>query len=360
MVSSRILSESSVRPIVVEGQSIRLLDQRKIPDILEYFTIHSLDDMYFAIKEMVVRGAPAIGVAGALGLAQEARRLAASGCGYEHFSDQLIAAKNKLQSSRPTAVNLLWATEKIISLLNTERFSSLELAAEKLFAFAQQMIVDDIEANKQLGSHGATLIGKKANVLTHCNAGALATCGWGTALGVLRSAVAGGAKLKVFVDETRPRQQGARLTTWELMQDQITPTLITDSMAGYLMSRREIDLVIVGADRIAINGDVANKIGTYSVAVLAGAHNIPFYVAAPLSTIDPDTTDGSLIPIEQRDFSEVTTVGGQPICPAGVQVINPAFDVTPARLVTAIITEYGILRPPYETSINQVLSQRRR
>lgn len=312
--------------------------------------------MCFAISEMVVRGAPAIGVAAALGLAAEARRLATHASSHADFIERLRNAKERLQATRPTAVNLRWGTEEIFALARANHTLSLPELADRLFARAEEMIKEDIAINMAIGEHGAQLIDGDLSVLTHCNAGALATCGWGTALGVIRSAAQRGASLKVFVDETRPRQQGARLTVWELLKDGITPTLITDSMAGYLMSRGQIDLVIVGADRIAANGDTANKIGTYTLAVLARAHRIPFYVAAPLSTIDANIKSGAQIPIEERSPDEVTTFGGTPICPSGTAALNPAFDVTPAGLITAIITEAGVLRPPYRQSIRHARS----
>ncbi len=225
-------------------------------------------------------------------------------------------------------------------------------------AKAQEMIEVDICINMAIGDYGASLLGKSSRVLTHCNAGALATCGWGTALGVIRSAVRDGCELTVYLDETRPRQQGSRLSAWELIQDEITPVLITDSMAGYIMSQQKVDIVITGADRIATNGDTANKIGTYSLAVLANSHGIPFYIAAPLSTIDPHIKSGQEIPIEERDEVEVSVISGQRICPPGVKILNPAFDVTPASLISGIITEVGILRPPYAASIAHALGRR--
>jgi methylthioribose-1-phosphate isomerase len=313
--------------------------------------------MFLAIKDMVVRGAPAIGVAAALGLALEANRLVSNASDHLHFLSLLSGAKERLQSSRPTAVNLRWATESIFEIAEKNPSLPLEELAELLLASAEAMIEKDILINKAIGEHGSRLLKDGDSVLTHCNAGALATCGWGTALGVIRSAVAHGHKLTVYVDETRPRQQGARLTVWELLRDGITPTLITDNMAGYLMSQNMVDAVIVGADRIACNGDAANKIGTYSVAVLAHAHGLPFYIAAPLSTIDPHINSGIEIPIEERDSDEVLLIHGQQIAAEGAKVLNPAFDVTPARLITGIITEKGVLYSPYEESIRKALQQ---
>lgn len=346
----------SVRPVCLEQGRLKLLDQRRLPQVMEYFDATELDDLVFAIKDMVVRGAPAIGVTAALGLALEACRLAERIDNLFGFEAHLLKAKGKLQSSRPTAVNLRWATEYVFSLIGKNREKSVKEIAQILMSAAEDLIEDDIAINRAIGASGAPLLQDCASVLTHCNAGALATCGWGTALGVIRSAIEDGVKLTVYVDETRPRQQGARLTVWELMRDGIQPVLIADSMAGYLMAQGKIDAVIVGADRIASNGDVANKIGTYSLAVLAQAHDIPLYVAAPLSTLDPQISSGAEIPIEERDSEEVLIISGQNISVPGVSVLNPAFDVTPARLVTAIITEAGILRPPFAESIATVLS----
>ncbi|MBX9567487.1 MAG: S-methyl-5-thioribose-1-phosphate isomerase [Candidatus Obscuribacterales bacterium] len=347
---------SVLRPVSLVNDRIILLDQRKIPDSLEEFDASSLEDMFFAIQDMVVRGAPAIGVAAALGLAFEARRIAAdSKVDFQSFLQKLSVAKERLQSSRPTAVNLRWATENIFELAENNSDKSSAVVADLLLASAEAMIEKDILVNKAIGEYGANLLTGKSSVLTHCNAGALATCGWGTALGVIRSAFERGMNLTVYAGETRPRQQGARLTVWELLHDGIVPTLITDNMAGYLMSQGKVDAVIVGADRIALNGDAANKIGTYSLAVLAQAHGIPFYIAAPISTIDPQIVNGAQIPIEERDGDEVLVISGQSISTDGVKVLNPAFDVTPARLISGIITERGVLYSPYEESIRNVL-----
>jgi methylthioribose-1-phosphate isomerase len=346
---------SVVRPIKIEDNRVLLLDQRQLPDRVVYLDASHLDAMVEAIRDMAVRGAPAIGVAAALGLASYARLSAAKSATRVQFLTDLAAAKEKLQQSRPTAVNLRWGTEAIFNLaqeLSGE--GPLSDAAEAVFQRAVAMIEEDIAINRQMGQHGSALIPDKANVLTHCNAGALATCGWGTALGVLRSAKERGADLTVYVDETRPRQQGARLTTWELLADHFNVILIADTMAGYLMGEGKIDLVIVGADRIALNGDAANKIGTYGVAVMARAHGIPFYVAAPLSTVDFTIATGKQIPIEQRHADEVKTVNGRLICPPETEAFNPAFDVTPSRLIDAIITEAGVLRPPYEQSLGKL------
>ena len=349
------MRETSVRPIYLEDGKLFLLDQRKIPESVEYVDASELDQMHAAIKDMVVRGAPAIGVAAALGLALEAKRIAAKTT-TSKFLSLLESAKERLQSARPTAVNLRWATDFVYEIAERNMQLPLHELAELLVESAHALIEKDILINKAIGEHGARLLKHdECAILTHCNAGALATCGWGTALGIVRSAVERGCKLTVYVDETRPRQQGARLTVWELLRDGITPTLITDNMAGYVMSQGKVDAVIVGADRIACNGDAANKIGTYSLAVLAKAHGIPFYVAAPLSTIDPFTESGSQIPIEERDSDEVLSIQGQQVAACGANVLNPAFDVTPARLITGIVTEKGVLYSPFEESIRKAL-----
>ncbi len=350
------ISGDVLRPVSLKDNRIILLDQRKIPDAVEEFDATALEDMFFAIQDMVVRGAPAIGVAAALGLAIEARNIASDpDIDFACFLEKLSRAKERLQSSRPTAVNLRWATERIFELAENNRQKTPLEISDLLVASAEAMIEKDILVNKAIGEYGANLLTGKSSVLTHCNAGALATCGWGTALGVIRSAFERGMDLTVYVDETRPRQQGARLTVWELLHDGIVPTLITDSMAGYLMLQGKVDAVIVGADRVALNGDAANKIGTYSLAVLAQAHGIPFYIAAPISTIDPHIVNGAQIPIEERDGDEVLVISGQSISTDGVKVLNPAFDVTPARLISGIITERGVLYSPYEESIRNVL-----
>jgi methylthioribose-1-phosphate isomerase len=302
-----------------------LLDQRLLPDKTAYVACRSAEDVAQAIREMVVRGAPAIGCAAAFG--------AVLGKGSKRSYE--ILAK-----SRPTAVNLFWALERM------KKAKDLEAEAIAIYE-------EDLAANRAMGKLGAELISESARVMTHCNTGALATAGYGTALGVIRAAK--GKNISVIANETRPYLQGARLTAWELVQEGIPCTLITDSMAGHLMSRGEVDVVIVGADRIAANGDVANKIGTYPLAVLAKRHGIPFYVAAPLSTFDPKIPDGSQIPIEERPASEVTGYRGTRWAPEGVSVRNPAFDVTPAELVTAIISEKGIASPPYRESIAALL-----
>jgi len=322
----------SVEPIRWRDDTLELLDQRRLPREAVYVTCRSASEVAAAIRDMVVRGAPAIGVAAAFGMALAVRR-----------GDSLDAAANELRSARPTAVNLAWAVDRM-------------LRARGDLAEAQAMFREDVEGNHRIGRFGAELLGRSATVLTHCNAGALATAGYGTALGVIRSAVEQGKKIAVFADETRPYLQGARLTAWELQQDGIDVTLITDSMAGHFFQQRKFDAVFVGADRIAANGDTANKIGTYTLAVLANAHQVPFYVAAPISTVDLATPNGAAIPIEERSAREVTEIGGTRIAPEGVAVRHPAFDVTPARLITAIVTDRGVLRAPYEESVRRAAS----
>jgi methylthioribose-1-phosphate isomerase len=324
----------SVQPILWQNNSLQLLDQRKLPREVVWVTCRDAHAVAVAIRDMVVRGAPAIGVAAAFGIALAALR-----------GDDVRAAADELRNARPTAVNLMWAVDRMMS------------AKGDLVAEAQRMFDEDVEANRRIGRFGAELLGREATVLTHCNAGALATAGYGTALGVIRAAAESGKRIAVFADETRPYLQGARLTAWELQQDGIDVTLITDNMAGHFFQQHRFDAVIVGADRIAANGDAANKIGTYTVAVLAHAHGVPFYVAAPVSTIDPATPNGQAIPIEERSAGEVTSIGGVAIAPEGVSVRHPAFDVTPASLITAIITDRGVLRPPYHQTIREAIRE---
>jgi methylthioribose-1-phosphate isomerase len=322
---------------------LELLDQRLLPDAVEYRACQDAAGTATAIREMVVRGAPAIGCAAAYGVALEGCRLA--GASPEERDRLLEMGFGHLAASRPTAVNLFWALARMRRAWDEVRSSEGEAVAARLLAEARAINEEDVRTNQTLGEHGARLLADGARVLTHCNAGALATAGHGTALGVVRSAVARGKRLTILAGETRPFLQGARLTAWEMVREGIPVTLITDGMSGHLMSRGEIDAVIVGADRIAANGDVANKIGTYMIAVLARRHGIPFYVAAPLSTVDRTIPDGSHIPIEERDPREVTGFGDRRWAPPGVAVRNPAFDVTPAALITALITESGVLPP---------------
>jgi len=319
----------SVEPIHWNGDVLELMDQRRLPREMIYVTCRTAHEVADAIRHMIVRGAPAIGVAAAFGMALAKLR-----------GDDLRLAAIELRDARPTAVNLAWAVDRML------RAGGAVSEAEAIFR-------EDVEANRRIGRFGAELLGARATVLTHCNAGALATAGYGTALGVIRAAVEQGKQIAVFAGETRPYLQGARLTAWELQQEGIDVTLITDSMAGHFFQQRKFDAVVVGADRIAANGDTANKIGTYTLAVLANAHGVPFYVAAPISTVDIATKDGAGIPIEERSAAEVTDIAGSRIAPEGIAVRHPAFDVTPANLITAIITDRGVLRPPYNESIAQ-------
>jgi methylthioribose-1-phosphate isomerase len=323
---------------------LELIDQRVLPARFEYLACANAAEVAEGIRAMVVRGAPAIGCAAAYGVALEA--LAHRADAPAPFAAALAGAFEVLAASRPTAVNLFWALRRMRALWQEHASGPAPETASLLLAEAHAIHAEDLRVNRAIGRHGAELLADGARVLTHCNAGALATAGHGTALGVIRSAVAAGKRISVFADETRPFLQGARLTAWELVQERIPVTLITDNMAGHLMSRGEIDAVIVGADRVAANGDVANKIGTYMVAVLAQRHQIPFYVAAPYSTIDFDTPDGAAIPIEERHPSEVTGYRDCQWAADGVAVRNPAFDVTPAELITALITETGVIRYP--------------
>jgi len=329
------------------NDQLELIDQRLLPAQMTYVACDSAQSTANAIRAMIVRGAPAIGCAAAYGAAVEARRLASGAAG--GFDAGLERAFQILAESRPTAVNLFWALARMRRKWNENRGAPVARIAAALLDEAHTIRDEDVRLNRQMGEHGAALLDDGMRVLTHCNAGALATAGHGTALGVIRSAVSAGKNIHVLADETRPFLQGARLTVWELMQDGIPVTLIADNAAGHLMRRGEIDAVIVGADRVAANGDVANKIGTYSVAVLAQRHAIPFYVACPLSTIDRDIPTGADIPIEERGPDEVVGYGELRLAPAEAQARNPVFDVTPAGLVTALVTEKGVIeRPDYD------------
>jgi len=333
---------------------VRFIDQTKLPTEETYVTCKNYEEVADAIRTMIVRGAPAIGVAAAMGVALGALQSPAKTL--PELEREFDTICNVLAGTRPTAVNLFWAIRRMRDRFDQLRPLSLEKIQQELVTEAQRMLVEDIAANEAMGKHGAVLLPASGGVLTHCNAGALATAGYGTALGVIRAAVESGKQIEVFADETRPFLQGSRLTAWELMKDNIPTTLIADNMAGAMMRLGKIDAVIVGADRIAANGDVANKIGTYSVAVLAKEHGIPFYVAAPISTVDLETTDGSKIPIEQRASSEMTHLAGKRIAPDAVRVENPAFDVTPSKYVTAIITERGVARAPYQESLAELVA----
>ncbi len=328
-----------------------MIDQRRLPFVETYLELTSPEEVVQAIRDMVVRGAPAIGITAAFGLALGAARIGRAQP--DRFADEMERIFALMETARPTAVNLAWAVRRMREVTHEVLATSGDVVATvaALEREAQAIHDEDLAACRAMGSHGAALVPDDATILTHCNAGGLATAGYGTALGVIRSAIEAGKKVRVLADETRPFLQGARLTAWELLADNIDTTLITDSMAGSLMQNGEVDLVIVGSDRIAANGDIANKIGTYSVAVLAKENGVPFYVAAPMSTIDFDCESGDGIPIEERDRSEVTELFGTPVAPDGVGVRNPAFDITPARYVHAIVTERGIARPPFTESL---------
>jgi len=334
---------------------LEILDQTLLPGRAEYIKCGHYQTVCDAIRKLRVRGAPAIGAAAAYGLALGAAALESAGRAAFIASVEQIA--RDLSATRPTAVNLQWALDRMVGVLRESNSDNVGVMQGILLAEAHAIYREDLESNRRMGEFGEKLIPQNAAILTHCNAGALATAGIGTALGVVRAAHQSGKNVHVYADETRPLLQGARLTTWELMQDQIPVTLLTDNMAGYLMVCGKVDLVIVGADRIAANGDVANKIGTYSVAVLAKEHNLPFYVAAPVSTIDLSMASGQAIPIENRDDREVTHFAGQQVAPAGIKVWNPAFDVTPHRLVTAIITDRGVAWPPYQENLPTVIGK---
>src|SRR5438874_2157332 len=336
-------------------EGVRLLDQRLLPNEEKYVTLYSHEEVAEAIKKMVVRGAPAIGVSAAMGLALGAgQSVGTSVADLEYDFDFMCKV---MEATRPTAVNLFWAIERMRRALAKAKAetSDVEEVKQRLVNEALAIFQEDIDSNRALGAFGADLISDGATVLTHCNAGALATAGdYGTALGVIRGAIDAGKRVAVIADETRPFLQGSRLTAWELNKDNIPVTIITDNMAGHVMKQGKIDCVIVGADRIAANGDTANKIGTYSVAVLATFHNVPFYVAAPFSTIDMSLPDGSRIPIEERETVEMTHIEGIRISPEDVPVWNPAFDVTPNRLITGIITERGVIDPPFAENLRSM------
>ncbi len=336
-------------------EGVRMIDQTRLPLEEVYVTCRTYSEVAEAIRSMVIRGAPAIGVAAAMGIALGIQHSAArSEPALREDFDRIASV---ISATRPTAVNLFWAVKRMKGVLEevlAEKCGGdkkLRRARERLVEEAQSILAEDVAINREIGRRGAALLPDGSTVLTHCNAGALATGGYGTALGVIRSAAEQGKAIRVFADETRPFLQGARLTAWELAQDGIPVTLITDSMAGYFMKERRLQAVIVGADRIAANGDVANKIGTYSVAVLARENGIPFYVAAPLSTIDLSLASGEEIPVEERSSREVTYLAGRSIAPVGVEALHPAFDVTPHRYVASIITERGVAREPYEVSL---------
>jgi len=337
-----------IRTLYWQDGTLYILDQTRIPEETEYVPCRDHRDVAEAIRSMRVRGAPAIGAAAAYGVALAALRNKATS--RRELVAAVTAAGEELIATRPTAVNLRWAVERVLARLRAAE-GTVDTLRQVPLEEAHRIAEEDVAANKRIGRYGRELVPSGARILTHCNAGSLATAGYGTALGVVRAAYAEGKVQRVYADETRPFLQGARLTAWELREEGMPVTVVTDNMAGYLMARGMVDLVIVGADRIAANGDVANKIGTYGVAVLAQAHNIPFYVAAPMSTVDLQLASGAEIPIEERDPEEVTHCGGQRVVPEGVDVWNPAFDITPAHLITAIITDRGVVYPPYAENL---------
>jgi methylthioribose-1-phosphate isomerase len=347
-----------IKTIEWTDEGVVMVDQRLLPVEEVYPVFRTYQEVAQAIKDMVIRGAPAIGVAAAMGIALGARETRSwETVEFEKAFDHICEV---LGATRPTAVNLFWAIDRMRNLYSRLKAEnrSLDQIRLALIEEAKLMHKEDVEANRALGRFGAELIPEEARVLTHCNAGALATAGYGTALGVIRAAVEAGKRVMVYADETRPFLQGSRLTAWELQKEKIPVTLITDNMAGYFMHSGRIDCVVVGADRIAANGDVANKIGTYSVAVLAKENDLPFYVAAPISTLDLSIESGEQIPIEERNKKEVTHIRGALLAPEGIEIANPAFDITPHRYIAAIITERGIARPPYQETLNKIKAER--
>ncbi|MDO8587690.1 MAG: S-methyl-5-thioribose-1-phosphate isomerase [Armatimonadota bacterium] len=338
-----------LRTVEWRNNKLSIIDQNRLPAKLVYIELGSVEEIADAIKTMKVRGAPAIGAVAAAGLVVAAIRSSAQTP--VELSRAVEAAADVIRSTRPTAANLFNGIDRIVAVLRRNNGRPVSDVIGEMSAVAGDYLEEDVRGNQRMGRYGQELIPDGANILTHCNAGGLATVGYGTALGVVRAATEAGKSVHVYADETRPRLQGARLTVWELMRDAIPVTLIADNMAASLMRQGKIDCVITGADRIAANGDAANKIGTYSIAVLARAHNIPMYIAAPMTTVDISVPSGDAIVIEERSREEMTEIEGLAIAPKGARVINPAFDVTPAELITAIITERGVLRPPYSESI---------
>lgn len=341
-----------MRTVVWEKDQVVVIDQRKLPQALEYIRCSDYREVADAIRDMLVRGAPAIGATAAYGMALAAGKF----CNLERpeFLRRMEEVSMALATTRPTAVNLFWALREIEGVIRNNRDRELRDIYKEILKTAEKIAGDDIETNRRIGEYGAELVPQSANILTHCNTGSLATVEFGTALGVIRAAHRQGKNVHVFVDETRPRLQGARLTAWELVQEQIPATLIPDSASGMLMKDGRVDLVLVGADRIALNGDTANKIGTYNVAVIAHENHVPFYVVAPTTTIDFEMESGDSIVIEERDKREVTHIEGVPIAPEGIGVFNPAFDVTPAKYITAIITEKGIIEKPFDDKLQRL------
>ena len=345
----------SFKTVQWDTDAVILLDQTKLPHDEHYIRYSTADEVAQAIEQMVVRGAPAIGVTAALGIALGIQQF--TGKELSSLQEYVDSLCNRMARTRPTAVNLFWAIDRMRASIARHHHANLETFKAAVLVDALQLLSDDEQACQALGAQGATLITTPTTVLTHCNAGGLATAGYGTALGVIRAAFAQGHIIRVFADETRPWLQGARLTAWELQKDGIPVTLIADTMAGHLMACGEIGCCIVGADRIAANGDTANKIGTYQIAVLAKEHGIPFYIAAPISTIDLNCPDGSAIPIEERNHQEVTHIRGIQIAPHGIEIRNPSFDVTPARYITAIITEKGIVQGDLSAGISALATK---
>jgi methylthioribose-1-phosphate isomerase len=341
----------AVRTIQWQNGRVIMLDQRLLPHKEVYRVCRTYQEVAQAIRRMVIRGAPAIGVAAAMGVALGASKIQDKN--FEHEFDRILLTLSK---TRPTAVNLFWALERMRKIYAENRSRGVESVKRLLQEEAQKIYKEDIAANKQLGKFGASLLQSSGRLMTHCNAGALATAGYGTALGVIRALKESGKQVEVWVNETRPFLQGARLTAWELKKEKIPATLITDNMAGYLMQEGKVDAVVVGCDRVAANGDVANKIGTYGIAVLAKRHGVPFYVAGPTSSIDVGCASGKDIPIEQRDPKEVSHIFGRALAPKGVRIFNPAFDVTSQDLISAIITEKGVIHPPYQENIRKHVS----
>jgi methylthioribose-1-phosphate isomerase len=352
-----ICEDMNFKTIEWKGDRVRLLDQRKLPNEVRYLNCRDAFSVAHAIRTMAIRGAPAIGVAAAMGIALAAKRF--QSLRPDAFRKSLGRVCQEMKKTRPTAVNLYWAVSRMERLLDQVDSDDVKGATKKLEAEAIRIYKEDLEINRKIGKNGKTLIKNGFGVLTHCNAGGLATTGFGTALGVIRAAWGEGKRFRVFVDETRPLLQGARLTAWELIQAKIPATVLTDNMAGWLMKKGEINLVVVGADRIARNGDTANKIGTYGLAILSKWHRLPFYVAAPTSTLDISLASGQDIPIEERLSEEVTHFGGKRITPVGIKASNPAFDVTPHSLIHGIITEKGIVRKPYDKNLKKVLRKKK-
>src|SRR3954447_19153729 len=346
-MSSTVLIQTKVETIEWTPEGVIMIDQTKLPGEVTFVTCATYNEVADAIRNMVIRGAPAIGVAAAMGVALGAMHAA-------DLEAELPVICETLAQTRPTAVNLFWAIDRMKQVYASMHGSEPDAIRERMVLEAQRVRDEDLAINEKIGSFGAPLVPDGKTVLTHCNAGALATAGFGTALGVVRAAVQQGKKIDVFADETRPFLQGARLTAWELQRDGIETTLITDNMAGHFLKSGRIGCVVVGADRIAANGDVANKVGTYGLAVLAKENNVPFYVAAPVSTLDLTLPSGDAIPIEERAGKEVTHIQGIQIAPEGITVANPAFDVTPSRYVSAIITEHGVAQAPYQESLQRL------